>query len=97
MATTERAPAFLSLPTDASAWSPPWGAATLAWQQGLITLLDLQTAWWKDTERQAAAFMRAWMAPAAAATPLALLPGWQAWARVWADALQHDAEEQPRK
>lgn len=95
MATMDPAPAspLLRWPADASLWSPGLAAASLAWQQGVIALLDLQTAWCKHAERQAAGLLQPWLASTAAgASPFALLPGWDAWARVWVNALEHDAE-----
>jgi hypothetical protein len=75
----------------------------------LITMLDAQTNWWKDMERQTANLMQVWLGPTAPAPsaqwlvdamqgryllgPAALQRAWTEWAQLWANALQHDASE----
>lgn len=88
MVTSNRAPSPASSPFD---------VAVLAqhWNQNVITLLDTQTAWWKETERRTASLIQAWLPPAEGHghPPEAVQQFWLAWWQLWANALQHDANE----
>jgi hypothetical protein len=63
--------------------APVLADASVPLQRGLITLLDIQTAWWKQAEQQTAAMLQAWMRTAAAAPPLAARPAALAGGVVW--------------
>lgn len=109
MSTRLRVPSPESQLLDA-AWLPrQWADGPLAYSRWLITVLDAQTALWKDMERHTVKLMQPWLepsAPPASAQPLfdaaqgvALLGpamlqrAWSDWLQVWVGALRHDAAE----
>lgn len=83
-----------------------WAAAPLVYGRLLIALLDSQTAWWKAAEGCLAGLAQPVLDPRVAATLYANAPYggshfavaalqmvWEGWARLWLDALRHDAEQ----
>lgn len=85
-----------------------WALGVAACNQGLVALLDAQTALYKEMEKQAANCLQPWLQavppPSAQALidaaqglaplgPAALQRAWAGWLQVWVGALRHDATE----
>ena len=90
---------------EAASLCRQWAAAPLAYDRFLIAMLDIQTAWWKVAEGVLAGLTRPVFDPRVAAARYAMAPhggspfadaalqmAWEGWARLWLDALRHDAE-----
>lgn len=102
-------PASPLSPVDIESLAQQWASGTLAYSQWLMTMLDIQSAFLRQAERQMANFLQSCVdprspppsaelladaAPALALIePTALQKAWTSWAQVWANALGHDASE----
>jgi len=91
---------------DAASLYRQWAAGPLVYGRWLIALLDSQTAWWKAAEGCLAGLAQPVFDPRVAAARYASSPhggtpfadaalqlAWEGWARLWLDALRHDATE----
>jgi hypothetical protein len=87
----------------------PWAQGPVLYSRWLIGALDAQTTLWREMERQTSALMQLWFDPAmpppsaqfladaarglAPLGPVAWQRAWSGWARIWADAMRHDAAQ----
>jgi len=94
---------------DISSVARQWASGALAYNQWLMSMLDIQSVLLRQTERQMAGLLQSWVdphspppsaellvnnAPALAfVQPAALQKVWTSWMQVWANALKHDASE----
>lgn len=83
MALRSRPSASRTPRADAPKLPEPIADASVPLQRDLITLLDIQTAWWRQVEQQTAAMLQAWMSMAAAVPPAAARPAASAGGVVW--------------
>lgn len=94
---------------DITSLTQQWASATLAYSQWLMTMLDIQSTFLRQVERQTASFLQSCVDPhspppsaellidaapgLAFIEPTALQKSWTSWVQVWANALKHDASE----